>query len=57
MPWQADPLRENPHDREHLFEMYLGDLQKNERNFTVLTGSLENRQEVIKVEVLSLLNA
>jgi nicotinamide riboside kinase len=57
MPWQADPLRENPHDREHLFEMYLDDLQKNERNFTVLTGSLENRQEVIKVEVLSLLNA
>lgn len=57
IPWEADPLRENPIDRHYLFEMYLNALQKNKRNFTVLTGSLEKRQELIKVRVLSLLNA
>lgn len=56
IPWEDDPLRENPDNRQHLFELYLDVLHKNERNFTVLTGSLEKRQEVIKVKVLSLLN-
>jgi nicotinamide riboside kinase len=55
--WHPDPLRENPDDRQQLFEFYLTDLQKNERSFTILSGALEKRQELIKVKVLSLLNA
>lgn len=57
IPWEDDPLRENPDNRQHLFELYFDVLQKNERSFTILSGSLEKRQEVIKVKVLSLLNA
>jgi nicotinamide riboside kinase len=57
IPWEADPLRENPDDRHQLFDLYLAALQKNGRSFTVLRGSLEKRQELIKVRVLSLLNA
>jgi nicotinamide riboside kinase len=57
IPWHPDPLRENPDDRQQLFEFYLTDLQKNERSFTILSGALEKRQELIKVKVLSLLNA
>lgn len=57
IPWEPDPLRENPDDRQQLFEFYLAALQKNERSFTILSGSLEKRQELIKIKVLSLLNA
>jgi nicotinamide riboside kinase len=57
IPWEADPLRENPDDRQQLFEFYLATLQKNRRSFTILSGPLEKRQELIKVKVLSLLNA
>lgn len=57
IPWEPDPLRENPDDRLQLFELYLDALQKNDRSFTILSGSLEKRQELIKVKVLSLLNA
>lgn len=57
IPWEPDPLRENPDDREQLFEFYLAALQKSERSFTILSGSLEKRQELIKIKVLSLLNA
>jgi len=57
IPWEADPLRENPDDRQQLFEFYLAALQKNERSFSILSGALEKRQEQIKVKVLSLLNA
>ncbi len=57
IPWEPDPLRENPDDRQQLFEFYLAALQKNGRSFTILSGPLEKRQELIKVKVLSLLNA
>ena len=56
IPWEADPLRENPHDRQQLFALYLKVLEENNRSYTVLEGPLEKRQELIKVRVLSLLN-
>ena len=56
IPWEADPLRENPHDRQQLFEIYLKVLEENKRRYSILAGSFENRQELIKIEVLSLLN-
>jgi nicotinamide riboside kinase len=56
IPWEADPLRENPHDRQQLFEMYQKVLEENNRSYTILVGSLENRTELIKIKVLSLLN-
>jgi nicotinamide riboside kinase len=56
IPWEADPLRENPLNREMLFDLYLEQLEKYGRNFTILTGNLENRQELIKVSISELLN-
>lgn len=57
IPWEADPLRENPHDRLQLFEIYRNILEENNRRYTILAGSFENRQEQIKIEIISLLNA
>ncbi len=43
IPWEFDPLRENPDDRLALFEIYLAELTKTNRPFITLSGSLENR--------------
>lgn len=43
IPWEEDPLRENPFDRDALFEMYFTELTRTKLPFTVLSGSLENR--------------
>lgn len=56
IPWEADPLRENPLNRDMLFGLYRDQLEKYGRDFTILTGNLENRQELIKVSISQLLN-
>jgi nicotinamide riboside kinase len=57
IPWEEDPLRENPLDRERLFTIYENELLAHLRNFTVLRGDLQTRQEVIKVIISSLMKA
>jgi nicotinamide riboside kinase len=44
--WEEDPLRENPEDREELFERYLSELKKQQIPFTIVEGSLENRMNI-----------
>jgi nicotinamide riboside kinase len=52
IPWEEDPLRENPNDRESLFDIYLNELKKKKLPFTILKGNIENRiktcEEVIE---------
>ena len=43
MPWEPDPLRENPNDRERLFEVYRSTLRTLEKPFIVLEGAHELR--------------
>ena len=57
IPWEEDPLRENPHDRQELFDLYQKALKDYNRSYSILEGPLEKRQELIKVRVLSCLNA
>ena len=56
IPWEADPLRENPLYRDMLFGLNREQLEKYGRNMTILTGNLENRQELIKVSISQLWN-
>ncbi len=50
IPWEADPLRENPSNRDELFILYEAEIIKNQWTYTILKGSLEKRQkEVIRV--------
>ena len=61
LPWQADPLRENPRDREHLFERYLEQLTQRGCLYGLCRGKGKNRlqsallhiadQELIKAAV------
>lgn len=41
--WQPDPLRENPHNRNELFELYRQKLVDYKLNFEVITGDQEQR--------------
>ena len=48
IPWEEDPLRENPNNRDELFELYLNELKLINRPFTILSGSLESRLNTCK---------
>lgn len=41
IPWEKDPLRENPHDRKRIFKLYLNEL--NNKPHTIISGSDINR--------------
>ena len=38
IPWEPDPLRENPYNRMELFELYLNELQDKRLDYIVITG-------------------
>jgi len=39
IPWVPDPLRENPHNRHELFELYMEELLNYGKKFIVIEGS------------------
>ena len=43
LPWQADPLREHPHMRKELFEMYKTELQNRNFSFSIVSGEGDER--------------
>lgn len=50
IPWEEDPLRENPHDRQRLFELYKTKLTTYGLNYAILQGNQESRlTEAIKI--------
>ncbi len=57
IPWEPDPLRENPNDRQNLFDLYETEFIQSNRPFTVLSGSMEARQKVVFDVVQSYFNS
>jgi hypothetical protein len=46
LPWEADPLRENPHDRDQLYELYVNALEDMHATYVEIGGlSFEQRME------------
>ena len=45
IPWEADPLRENPTDRDRLFNVYEAMLTKLGKPYTIVEGERERRME------------
>lgn len=43
IPWEEDPLRENPNNRDELFELYKESLRRHSKNFIVVAGAHEER--------------
>ena len=52
-PWQADPLRENPNDRNRLFFRYQKILEALKLDYVVLKGSLEERKDLVVQKINS----
>ncbi len=46
LPWAFDELRENPTDRDRLFEQYKARLDELSLPYVVISGTTENRLEV-----------
>ena len=50
IPWEPDPLRENPHDRDMLFARYQAKLEQLQLNYDVVSGIEAQRlQQVVDV--------
>lgn len=48
-PWIADDLRDKPEERKDMFLMFLQELKRRNKNFTILKGDLETRtNQVLK---------
>ncbi len=47
IPWQADPLRENPDNRGELFLLYLQKLREYELNYSIVEGEPGERLEQV----------
>jgi nicotinamide riboside kinase len=49
--WEDDPQRENPHDRDRLFEIYEKELNFYKKNYKILRGPQEERLAVACLEI------
>lgn len=54
IPWESDPLRENPNNRNKLFEFYKKELEDLEHNYLILNG--ENRVETSILKISNLIS-
>ncbi len=48
IPWEEDPLRENPSDRYRLFEIYVKEMDALNMPYTILEGAMEQRKERVR---------
>jgi len=56
IPWEPDPLRENPTNRQELFERYEMELSYMKRPYSILKGSLKERQKLVEFVLLHTVN-
>ena len=54
LPWQPDPLRENPDDRERLFARYLAELSAGPWPFAIVAGQGDARRQSAMAGLLNL---
>jgi nicotinamide riboside kinase len=47
IPWEPDPLRENPHDRDKLFARYKSRLDALRLSYQVVSGTEEQRRQQV----------
>ena len=54
LPWVFDPQRENPSDRDRLFQIYRDKLEKNQQPFLEIDPSDDNYYTKIKIGLLQI---
>lgn len=48
IPWEYDPLRENPHDRDRIFDIYLSYLENNNLSYAIVKGDVPARLGLVE---------
>ena len=43
LPWENDPVRENPNRRDYFFDLYLNEIRKREFNYEIISGTGDQR--------------
>ncbi|PVW15355.1 AAA family ATPase [Marixanthomonas spongiae] len=56
VPWEADRLRDRPHDRMKMFSIFEAELRNQQLPYTVLKGSVEQRMKAATKHIERLLN-
>lgn len=56
-PWEADDIRENPHQRKEMFKTFEKALKEHNRPYVLLKGSLDTRLKIATTEIDKLLKA
>lgn len=54
--WEPDPLRENPTDRDRIFDIYVQNLNFFAKNYTLLRGGLSERVATVLKVVADLMS-
>ena len=52
IPWEADFLRENPTNREELFEIYREEIEKLKHNYSIIEGEERIKNSISKISSL-----
>ncbi|MFT6965005.1 MAG: NadR type nicotinamide-nucleotide adenylyltransferase [Marivirga sp.] len=52
LPWQDDPVRENPHIREMLYERYIQEVEQNGIPYTIINGNDRVEKAISVLEAL-----
>jgi len=55
LPWEPDPLRENPHNREYLFQRHLAEIEMLGRRYQIVEGVGDARLRSVDLAVKRLL--
>ena len=55
IPWEFDPMRENPANRDELFDLYHSFLLENKQNFVIVEGNEQQRLLIVETAIASLL--
>ena len=55
LPWEPDPLRQNPDDREQLYQRHLHEIERLKRPFEIVEGRGEQRLEAAEAAVKRLI--
>lgn len=57
IPWEADPLRENPHQRLFFFNWFKRELKNRDFNYSVISGTDNERFKSAKIAVDKILKS
>lgn len=56
LPWEDDPLRNFPNERDHFYNLYLNILKENKLNFSIISGVNDERYHIAVDAVNTFLN-